>query len=60
MTGVSDTPYRASAVEAAYDGTSSAAEHAVDGVDVMGDHFASEEYRSHLAKVYVRRALEAL
>ncbi len=60
MTGVSDTPYRASAVEAAYDGTASASEHAVDGVDVMGDHFASEEYRSHLAKVYVRRALEAL
>jgi len=60
MTGVSDTPYRASAVEAAYDGSSSASEHAVDGVDVMGDHFASEEYRSHLAKVYVKRALEAL
>ncbi len=60
ITGVSDTPYRASAVEAAYDGTTSAAEHAVQGVDVMGDHFASEEYRSHLAKVFVRKALEAL
>lgn len=60
MTGVSDTPYRASAVESAYDGTSAAAEHAVDGVDVMGDHFAGEEYRAHLAKVYVKRALDSL
>jgi len=60
VTGVSDTPYRAAAVEAAYDGTSSAASHAVDGIDVMGDHFASEEYRAHLAKVFVGRALDAL
>lgn len=60
MTGVSDTPYRATAVEAAYDGTDSAAAHAVDGIEVMEDHFASEEYRGHLAKVFVRRALNAL
>jgi len=60
ITGVADTPYRASAVEAAYDGTSSAAAHAVDGIDVMGDHFASEEYRAHLAKVFVGRALDQL
>jgi len=60
MTGVSDTPYRASAVEAAYDGSSSAASHAVEGIDVMGDHFASEEYRAHLAKVMVGRALDSL
>lgn len=60
VTGVSDTPYRASAVESAYDGTTSAAAHAVDGVDVMSDHFASEEYRSHLAKVFVGRALAEL
>jgi len=57
LTGVSDTPYRANAVEAAYDGTTEAAKHAVDGVEVMGDHFASTEYRSHLAKVFVERAL---
>ncbi len=60
ITGVADTPYRASAVEQAYDGTTSAADHAIDGVDVMSDHFASEEYRAHLAKVFVRRALEQL
>ena len=60
ITGVSDTPYRAAAVETAYDGSSSAAQYAVDGIEVMGDHFASSEYRAHLAKVYVRRALEKL
>ncbi len=60
VTGVGDTPYRAAAVEAAYDGTSSAASHAVDGVEVMGDHFADPGYRAHLAKVMTKRALEAL
>ena len=60
MTGVADTPYRAKAVEAAYDGTSSAAAHAVDDVEVMSDHFASEDYRAHLAKVFVGRALDQL
>lgn len=59
ITGVSDTPYRASAVESAYDGTSSASSHAVDGVEVMSDHFADAAYRTHLAKVYVKKALEA-
>lgn len=59
VTGVSDTPYRATAVESAYDGTGGAASHAVDDVDVMSDHFADEEYRSHLAKVFVKKALEA-
>ncbi len=60
VTGVADTPYRATAVEAAYDGSSSAASHAVDGVEVMSDHFADAEYRAHLAKVMAKRALEAL
>ena len=33
---------------------------AVDGIDdLMSDHFADAEYRSHLAKVMVKRALEA-
>jgi len=60
ITGVSDSPYRATAVEEAYNGdAAAAAEHAVDGVEVMSDHFADVEYRSHLAKVYVRKALEA-
>lgn len=59
VTGVSDTPYRASAVESAYSGSSDAASHAVDGVEVMSDHFADSEYRSHLAKVFVKKGLEA-
>lgn len=59
ITGVADTPYRAIAVEKAYKGNSDAASHAVDGVTVMSDHFADASYRSHLAKVYVKRALES-
>ncbi len=58
ITGVSDVPYRAKAVEEAFAGdAAAAAAHAVDGVEVLGDHFASEEYRSHLAKVYTERAI---
>lgn len=61
LTGVSDTPYRASAVEDAYNGDAGAAAgHAVDDVDVLGDNFASSEYRAHLAKVFTQRALNAL
>jgi carbon-monoxide dehydrogenase medium subunit len=60
ITGVSDSPYRATAVEEAYNGdAAAAAAHAVDGIDVMSDHFADENYRAHLAKVYVKKALEA-
>ncbi len=60
ITGVSDTPYRATAVENAYSGNAEeAANYAIDGVEVMSDHFADAEYRSHLARIYVRRALEA-
>jgi len=60
VTGVSGTPYRATAVEDAYTGSSDAAEHAVDGIDdIMSDHFADATYRAHLAKVFVKRALEA-
>lgn len=40
----------ASAVEAA-------AEHALEGVTVLEDLYGSEEYKSHLAKVYVRRSI---
>jgi len=60
LTGVADTPYRATAVETAYDGSDQASEHAVEGIEVMSDHFASAEYRAHLAKVFVGRALDAL
>lgn len=66
ITGVSAKAYRAIGVESALNGTtlndrsiSSAADHATDGVDVNGDVFASDEYRKHLATVYVRRAIAA-
>jgi len=58
ITGVADAPYRATAVEKAYDGTGSAASKVVEGVEVMSDHFADAEYRSHLAKHMVKLALE--
>ena len=62
LTGVADAAYRASKVEEAFTGSNAeeAAAHAVDGVDVMEDHYASSKYRSHLAKVFVKRALESI
>ena len=32
----------------------------VNGVNIMGDHFASEDYRRHIAKTYLKKALEAV
>lgn len=67
ITGVSSKAYRAAGVESALLGATvddaaivSAANHATDGVDVNGDVFASDEYRKHLAAVYVRRAIAAV
>ena len=66
ITGISSKAYRAAAVETALNGVTldeatigSAAAHATDGIDVNGDVFASDEYRKHLAAVYVRRAIVA-
>ncbi len=66
LTGVGEVPYRAKAVEAALvgsDGSSAAAAaaaaHATDGVTVNGDIHADSEYRSQMAVVYTRRAIEA-
>jgi carbon-monoxide dehydrogenase medium subunit len=63
ITGVSDVAYRASAVEDALEGKptsaiADAAMQAVKGVEVLGDYFASAEYRRHLVTVITRRALE--
>ncbi len=67
FTGVSSTPFRDQAVEQALEGQApsddnieAAAEKAAMSAEVMGDHFASQEYRKHLAKVYARRALQAI
>jgi carbon-monoxide dehydrogenase medium subunit len=65
ITGVSPKAYRASKVEASLKGASldaktlaAASAHATDGVDVNSDLYASAEYRTQLATVYTRRALE--
>ncbi|MEZ4994518.1 MAG: xanthine dehydrogenase family protein subunit M [Saprospiraceae bacterium] len=67
FTGVSDAAFRDTAAEDALrgkalnaDSIKSAADAAAEGVDIMSDHFASEEYRKHLAKVFLKRALESL
>ena len=66
ITGVSDTPYRASGVESALTGSAltadniaAAAARAADGITALEDIHASEAYRQNLAKVYTRRAIEA-
>jgi carbon-monoxide dehydrogenase medium subunit len=66
LTGVADAPYRAKAVEAALAGTdgssaavAAAAAHATDGVTVNSDIHADREYRTQMAAIYTRRALEA-
>jgi aerobic carbon-monoxide dehydrogenase medium subunit len=66
LTGVGDTPYRASAVEAALAGSdgspgsiAAAAGHATDGVEVSSDIHADRAYRTAMAAVYTRRAIEA-
>ena len=65
LTGVGEVAYRAKAVEAALVGSdgsaaavAAAAAHATDGVTVNGDIHADREYRSAMAVVYTRRAIE--
>jgi len=67
VTGVGPTPYLAEASAQAVAGTSgssedlaAAASHATDDVVVLEDLYGSVEYRSHLAEVYVQRALESV
>jgi aerobic carbon-monoxide dehydrogenase medium subunit len=66
ITGVGDVAYRASAVEAALVGSdgspsaiAAAAAHATDGQTVASDIHADRDYRTHMAVIYVRRAIEA-
>jgi aerobic carbon-monoxide dehydrogenase medium subunit len=61
LVNMGSTPVRATGVEEALAGgasTADAASHAADGLDPPSDLNASPEYRAHLARVLVRRALE--
>ena len=67
FTGVSATPFRDRGVEQALEGKTfdqetlvAACQNAVSDVEVMGDHFASQDYRRHLARVFAKRALVAV
>jgi carbon-monoxide dehydrogenase medium subunit len=66
LAGVGGHVYRARAVEAALAGSpaspaaiEAAAAHATDGIEVMGDIHADRAYRTAMAAVYTRRAIEA-
>ncbi|WP_462421541.1 FAD binding domain-containing protein [Salinicoccus sp. Marseille-QA3877] len=65
VTGVGDVSYRAHAVEEFLNGKkpteeliNEAADLAVDGEEMGSDLFASSEYREHITKIYVKRALK--
>lgn len=65
VTGVGTRPQLAAGVAEALIGTDgsdeaikAAAEKAVDGITVLEDLYGSEEYKAHLAKVYVARAVK--
>ncbi len=66
VTGVTDKPYRPQQVEARLQGKKldpevikAAAEGVTAGLDVNGNIHASPEFRSHLAGVYLFRAIQA-
>jgi carbon-monoxide dehydrogenase medium subunit len=65
ITGAGAQPARATAVEEALRGKApddavlaAAAEHATEGLQLMSDIHASEDYRAHLTRVFTRRALK--
>ncbi len=67
VTGVGDRAYRATAVEQALAGADatpasidSAAARVTDGIDVASDIHADREYRTEMARVFTRRALQAV
>ena len=66
LTGVGEVAYRAKAVESALMGSDGSAEavaaaaaHAADGQTVNSDFYADRDYRSKMAVVYTRRAIDA-
>jgi carbon-monoxide dehydrogenase medium subunit len=67
FTGVSDNAFRDADAEAvvsgktlASDTIAAAVDAALQGVTILSDHYASEDYRRHLAKVYLKKALVAV
>ena len=63
LVNMGSTPLRATGVEQALAqgaAAAAAAEHAAEGTEPTQDLNASPEYREHLARVLVRRALEAV
>ncbi len=67
FTGVSAIPFRDHQLEQELEGKvpdesnlDAACEIAAKSVDIMGDHFASQDYRRHLAKVFAKRALKTV
>ncbi len=63
ITGVAEHAYRATAVEKALvrqnaGAITKASQSAAENIEALGDYFASSEYRSHMARVFTRRALE--
>ncbi|MEK6783235.1 MAG: xanthine dehydrogenase family protein subunit M [Bacteroidota bacterium] len=67
FTGVSQCAFRDKAAEKVLAGKKldassieAAAKVTVEGITILSDHYASEKYRKHLAKVYLKRALIAV
>lgn len=66
VSGVASKPFRAAKVEAALEGKpataetlAAAAKLVTEGVEALSDVYAGADYRTHIARVYTRRALEA-
>jgi aerobic carbon-monoxide dehydrogenase medium subunit len=66
ITGVGEVPYRAKGVESALVGSdgspsavAAAASKATEGQTVNSDFYADRDYRSKMAEVYTRRAIDA-
>jgi carbon-monoxide dehydrogenase medium subunit len=66
VTGTTDKPYRAEAVESKLKGKKldpelidDAAQSITEGLDVNGNMHAGPEFRAHLARVYLARAIQA-
>lgn len=67
FTGVGENAFRDTEAENAVAGNAideasinKAMNTSLKNITVMGDHFASEEYRRHLTKVYLKKALQAV